>query len=72
MERVAATGAVLTIAHRLSTVVDADEILLLDGGRLRARGTHAELLGTDDMYRSLVRALRIETPASAGRTGAPP
>ncbi|HYN28961.1 MAG TPA: ABC transporter ATP-binding protein [Dermatophilaceae bacterium] len=76
--RVAAQGAVLTIAHRLSTVVDADEILLLDGGGLRARGTHGELLAVDEMYRELVRALRIHTPEGgatpvpepAGETGA--
>lgn len=55
----AARGAVVTIAHRLSTVLDADTIVVLDGGRVRARGTHAELLASDDLYRRLVEALRI-------------
>ncbi|MFG3441640.1 ABC transporter ATP-binding protein [Nonomuraea sp. NPDC047897] len=55
----AATGAVVTIAHRLSTVMDADSIVVLEGGRVRAQGGHAELLATDDLYRSLVAALRI-------------
>ncbi len=55
----AATGAVVTVAHRLSTVVDADTILVMQDGRVRARGTHADLLATDDLYRELVEALRI-------------
>ncbi|MDP2712048.1 MAG: ABC transporter ATP-binding protein [Solirubrobacteraceae bacterium] len=59
IRRRASRGAVLTIAHRLSTVVDADSILVLDRGRVRARGTHAELLAADELYRGLIAALRI-------------
>jgi ATP-binding cassette subfamily B protein len=55
----AARSAVVTIAHRLSTVIDADRILVLDEGRIRAQGTHNELLATDPLYRDLVEALRI-------------
>ncbi len=55
----ATTGAVVTVAHRLSTVVDADTIVVLEDGRVRAHGTHAELLATDALYRDLVEALRI-------------
>lgn len=54
-----ANGAVVTIAHRLSTVVDADTIVVLDRGRVRDRGTHAELLDRDELYRALVAALKI-------------
>jgi ATP-binding cassette subfamily B protein len=61
IREVASTGAVVTIAHRLSTVIDADQIVLLERGRVRAVGRHAELLETDDLYRELVAALRMET-----------
>lgn len=59
----ATRGAVLTIAHRLSTVIDADTILVMEDGRIRASGTHSELLDRDDLYRQLVEALRIIEPA---------
>ncbi|MEU6380132.1 ABC transporter ATP-binding protein [Streptomyces sp. NPDC046909] len=45
---------VLTIAHRLSTTVDADRILVMEEGRLRAGGTHGELMERDATYRRLV------------------
>jgi ABC-type transport system involved in Fe-S cluster assembly fused permease/ATPase subunit len=40
----------LTIAHRLSTVVDADEIIVLDDGKIAERGSHAALLARDGLY----------------------
>jgi ABC-type transport system involved in Fe-S cluster assembly fused permease/ATPase subunit len=40
----------LVIAHRLSTVVDAHEILVMDGGRIVERGTHAQLLESEGAY----------------------
>jgi ATP-binding cassette subfamily B protein len=49
----ARTTTVLVAAHRLSTVTNADQILVLDAGRLRATGTHTHLLTTDDLYRQL-------------------
>ncbi|GAB3745054.1 ABC transporter ATP-binding protein [Microlunatus parietis] len=51
--------AVLTIAHRLSTVLDADRIVVLNEGKIRAIGDHRQLLATDELYRELVAALRI-------------
>jgi ABC-type transport system involved in Fe-S cluster assembly fused permease/ATPase subunit len=50
---------VVTIAHRLSTVLDADLIIVMQDGRILARGTHRQLLETDELYRALVEALRI-------------
>lgn len=43
----------IVIAHRLSTVVDADQIVVVDNGRVVAAGTHAQLLETSPLYREL-------------------
>ncbi|HEY0188395.1 MAG TPA: hypothetical protein VGC67_12970 [Cellulomonas sp.] len=43
---------VVVIAHRLSTVVDADQIVVLEGGQVTASGTHGELLATSPGTRS--------------------
>jgi ATP-binding cassette, subfamily B, bacterial len=45
----------LVIAHRLSTVRDADQILVVDGGSIVERGTHAQLLAADGLYADLYR-----------------
>ena len=45
----------LVIAHRLSTVVDAHEIIVLEGGRVVERGPHAELLALDGRYAQMWR-----------------
>jgi ABC-type multidrug transport system fused ATPase/permease subunit len=51
---VAADCAVIAVAHRISTIAEADQILVLEGGRIRARGTHSALMSEDDLYRRLV------------------
>jgi ATP-binding cassette subfamily B protein len=43
----------VVIAHRLSTVVDANEIIVLDAGRIAERGTHSQLLRRKGVYAAM-------------------
>ncbi|GAB7029715.1 ABC transporter ATP-binding protein [Streptomyces sp. NPDC021749] len=62
IDELSAGRTTLTIAHRLSTVRDADQIVVLDGGRIAERGTHDELLAADGRYAALVRRDAHLTP----------
>ncbi|MEL7675525.1 MAG: ABC transporter ATP-binding protein, partial [Chloroflexota bacterium] len=46
----------LIVAHRLSTVANADRIVVLDGGRVAEQGTHPELLAQASIYHRLAAA----------------
>lgn len=59
IRELAQNQAVLTVAHRLSTVQHAETIFLMEAGGLRARGTHSELLASDRLYTDLVSAAHI-------------
>ena len=52
----------LVIAHRLSTVVDAHEILVLEAGEIVERGTHAQLLARNGRYAQMWALQKIEAP----------
>ncbi|MCC7507221.1 MAG: ABC transporter ATP-binding protein [Saprospiraceae bacterium] len=54
LDRLLANRTALVIAHRLSTVQHADEIVVLDGGRIVERGTHESLMQQGQYYRKLV------------------
>jgi ABC-type multidrug transport system fused ATPase/permease subunit len=71
LERLQRGRTTFVIAHRLSTVRNADRILVLDAGRITAEGRHDELLQTSDLYRRLAAQLvepDDDAPARASQT----
>jgi ABC-type multidrug transport system fused ATPase/permease subunit len=59
LRRLRAGRTTIVIAHRLSTVRDADRILVLDGGRIAAQGRHDELLKSSLLYRRMCARLSV-------------
>ena len=55
LDSVATGRTLIVIAHRLSTVVDSDRIIVLDGGRVVGQGTHDELIESTPLYRELAK-----------------
>ncbi len=73
LSAIAQNHTTLTIAHRLSTVVDADEILVLEHGRIVERGSHARLLAANGTYSRMWRLQQDEErrlPAESQRESA--
>jgi ATP-binding cassette subfamily B protein len=59
LRRLRAGRTTIVIAHRLSTVRDADCILVLDGGQIAAKGRHADLLASSQLYRRMCARLSV-------------
>ena len=55
-----ATSAVLIVAQRVSTIADADQIIVLEGGRIVGRGSHVELIGSCPTYAEIVASQNRE------------
>ncbi|KYD10081.1 hypothetical protein B4102_2365 [Heyndrickxia sporothermodurans] len=54
------TATVILVAQRVSTVIDADRIIVLDKGKIAGIGTHKELLETNEVYREIVESQHSE------------
>ena len=72
LDRIAEGRTTLVIAHRLSTVMDADQILVLDHGRIVERGTHRDLLETGGAYAQMWALQQQEEAAGSGSPAAAP
>ena len=59
LRRLRAGRTTIVIAHRLSTVRDADRILVLDGGKIAAQGRHEELIKSSQLYRRMCARLSV-------------
>lgn len=57
--------AVIIVAQRVSTVVDADQIIVLDKGRIAGKGTHRELLQYNEIYREIVKSQLSEEESAS-------
>ena len=53
LRQAAGNSTVILIAHRITTLMNADQIIVLDKGRIRERGTHSELLDMNGLYRRI-------------------
>ncbi len=63
LQSAARNKTALVIAHRLSTVVDAHEILVMDAGRIVERGTHAQLVAAGGRYADMWALQQSGEPA---------
>ncbi|HJD46027.1 MAG TPA: ABC transporter ATP-binding protein/permease [Candidatus Mediterraneibacter norfolkensis] len=62
-------STVLIVAQRISTILNAEQIIVLDEGRVAGMGTHSELLGTCEVYQQIAASQLSEEELNAGRSG---
>lgn len=60
-------STIIIVAQRINTIIDADQILVLDEGRLAGKGTHDELMETCDVYREIALSQLSEEELERGR-----
>ncbi|WP_017793068.1 ABC transporter ATP-binding protein [Leucobacter salsicius] len=64
LPEVTAGATVIVVAQRVSTIVDADQILVVEAGQIVGRGTHQELLESNEVYREIVSSQLTEAEAA--------
>ena len=65
LERELGRATVIIVAQRVGTILNADQIIVMDGGRIVGSGTHRELLETNETYREIVYSQLSEEEAVA-------
>jgi len=71
LQNAARNKTALVIAHRLSTVVDAHQILVMEGGRIVERGTHAELMAMNGRYTQMWTLQQADAKKAVEREAVP-
>jgi ABC-type multidrug transport system fused ATPase/permease subunit len=61
IDRLRKNRTTIVVAHRLTTIVDSDLIVVIDGGNIVQKGTHNELIEENGLYQTLYSKLKIES-----------
>ncbi len=69
LKRVLAGRTAFIISHRVSAVMSADKILVVEGGRIVQQGRHADLIASDGTYARLLRRQLLEEDLASERVG---